>query len=172
MAIEWWICPAAPTMRQFIAPVWAEALSCWNTNGWFMSPNTCMFSTESRRFSDNVFDIIVHIYVFIPAWYVTVPGYHSSSRLRAWSLVCVFPPRWFRGNTFLVRPGECIFDTEGSAGLDLVKYHNQFCLGIWTCCVIYFIMFSTCVLYVKPKLHVAFAYCAITLSNVACKLFD
>ena len=32
--------------------VWAGALSCWNTNGWFLLPN--MFSTESRKFSDQI----------------------------------------------------------------------------------------------------------------------
>ena len=29
------------------------------------------------------------------------------------------------------------------AGVDLVKYHNQFCLGVFICCVIYVTMCST-----------------------------
>ena len=29
--------------------------------------------------------------------------------------------------------------------VDLVRYHDQFCLGIWICCAIYIRMFSICV---------------------------
>ena len=45
---------------------------------------------------------------------------------------------------------------RGWVGVDLIKYHNQFCLGIWICCVIYVTMFLFVqMLDVKPKLHVA-----------------
>ena len=35
-----------------------------------------------------------------------------------------------------------IFDTEGWAWVDLVKYHSQFCYGIWIICNIYIPMLS------------------------------
>ena len=38
--------------------VWAGALSCLITNGWFRLPN--MFCVESRQFSDNVWHNFVH----------------------------------------------------------------------------------------------------------------
>ena len=45
---------------------------------------------------------------------------------------------------------------RGWAGEDFVRYHNQFCLGVWICCIIYVTVFpNVLVLDAKTKLHLA-----------------